>query len=108
MEQLQRRMIEMKMVMINVVSNEHGDDEEGGDDERVRMRMGMMRRVVMRKVRVRMGMMRRVRMTRPYVERASLRMSISNLSRSGKRMSWSPLILDGGDEMIMVMVIVKP
>ena len=36
MEQLQRRMIEMKMVVINVVSNEHGDDEEGedgGDEE---------------------------------------------------------------------------
>ena len=26
----------MKMVVINLVSNEHGDDEEGGDDKAVR------------------------------------------------------------------------
>ena len=35
-----------------------------------------------------------MRTTRPYVERASLRMSISSLSRSEKRMSWTPLILN--------------
>ena len=34
----------------------------------------------------RMMMVRKVRM--PYVERASLRMSIRSLSKSGKRMSW--------------------
>ena len=47
-----------------------------------------MKMVVMINV-VSMVMMRTVRMTRPYVERVSLRMSISSLSRSGKRMSWT-------------------
>ena len=61
MEQLQRRMVKMVMVVSNVKS---------------------------------MVMMRRGKMTRSYVERASLRMSISSLSSSGKRMSWSPLIHD--------------
>ena len=52
MEQLRRKMMKMKMVVMI--------DEDGEDDE-------------------------------AYVDRASLRMSISSLSRSGKRMSWSPL-----------------
>ena len=54
------------------------------------LRRKMMKMVVMINV-VSMVMMRTVRMTRPYVERASLRMSISSLSRSGKRMSWTYL-----------------
>ena len=57
MEQLRRKMMKMKMVVMI--------DEDGEDDE-------------------------------AYVDRASLRMSISSLSRSGKRMSWPPLILDNG------------